>query len=115
MSIQHKRRESMYFKAVAEIIHDKVTNANISEVTVTDATLSNDGSVLKVYVTFLNNKEKSLEGLNNAKGFIRSELAKYGNQRIVPNVVFVYDKTFETATRIDEILAGIRKEDKNKK
>lgn len=109
MSIIHKRRESMYFKAIAEIIHDKVTNANISYTTVTDVKLSNDGSQLVVYVTFEGSKEKSLEGLNNAKGFIRSELARYGNQRIVPNVVFKYDKTADTATRIDEILAQIKK------
>ena len=112
MSIQHKRKESLYFKAVAEIIHDKVTNSNVSDVTVTDVSLSNDGSVLKVFVTFSNNKDKSLEGLNNAKGFIRSELAKYGNQRIVPSLVFKYDNTADTATRIDEILASIKKEKK---
>lgn len=110
MSIQHKRKESLYFKAIAEIIHDKVTNANVSDVTVTDVSLSNDGSVLKVYVTFLGSKEKSLQGLENAKGFIRSELAKYGSQRIVPNLVFKYDNTADNATRIDEILANLKKE-----
>lgn len=110
MSIQTKRRESMYFRAVAEIISDKVTNANISYTTVTDAKLSNDGSVLTVYVTFENNKERSLEALNNTKGFIRSELAKYGNQRIVPNIVFKYDTVADSARRIDEILAAIKNE-----
>lgn len=108
MSIQNKRKESLYFRAVSEIITNKVTNANISETTVTDAKLSNDGSILTVYVTFENNKEKSLNALIRTKGFIRTELAKTGSQRIVPNIVFKYDKTVDSARRIDEILAALK-------
>ena len=98
----------MYFKSVADILSDKVTNANISHTTVTDAKLSSDGSVLTIYVTFEKNKEKSLIALENTKGFIRSELAKLGNQRIVPKLVFKYDKTADSARRIDEILASLK-------
>ena len=109
MSIQNKRRESMYFKAVAEIIADKVTNSNLEYTTVTEVKLSNDGSVLTVYVTFEKNKEKSLQALKNAKGFIRKELGRYGNQRIVPSIVFKYDEISDSGRRIDEILAAIKK------
>ena len=108
-SIQTKRRESMYFRAVAQIISEKVTNANISYTTVTSVKLSNDGSVLTVYVSFDSNKERSLENLRRASGFVRSELARLGNQRIVPNVVFKNDDTQESASRIEEILRNIKK------
>lgn len=108
-SIQNKRRESTYFRSVAQIISEKVTNVNISYTTVTSVKLSNDGSVLTVYVVFDNNKERSLENLRNASGFVRSELAKIGGQRIVPKVVFKHDDTQETASRIEEILKDIKK------
>ena len=108
-SIVNKRRESMYFRAVAQIVSEKITNANISATTVTAVKLSNDGSVLTVYVTFESNKERSLENLMKTSGFVRSELSRLGNQRIVPRVVFKYDDTQESALRIEEILRQIKK------
>lgn len=107
MSIQTKRRESMYFRAVSKIIAEDLTNSNLSSTTVTDVKLSNDGSVLTIYVVFEGSKIKSLEALNNAKGFVRSSISRLGNQRIVPKIAFKYDTTADSARRIDEILQNI--------
>lgn len=98
----------MYFRAVSKIIGEHLTNANLSYTTVTDVVLSNDGSILTVYVVFNDNKERSMEALNNTKGFIRTELAKFSSQRITPKLVFKYDKTADSAQRIEEILQKIK-------
>ncbi len=112
MSIQNKRRESMYFRAVSKIVAEHLTNVNLSNTTVTGVRLSSDGSNLVVYVVFEKNKTKSLEALNNAKGFVRTELARFSSQRIVPKLVFEYDKTVDSANRIEEILRKIKEEKK---
>ncbi|MCK5807180.1 MAG: 30S ribosome-binding factor RbfA [Mycoplasmataceae bacterium] len=112
MSIQNKRKESIFFRAVSEIITEKVTNANISYPTVTEVRLSNDGSVLKVYVTFENSPERSFENLLKTDGYVRRELARSSNQRHVPKIAFKHDRTGESAKRIEEILKEIKKEDK---
>ena len=62
---------------IAKIINEDVKNSNIKNVTVVDAKLSNDGSDLKVYVLFNQNEKRSLEALNNIKGYIRKELSNY--------------------------------------
>ena len=112
MSVQHKRKESMFFKAISQIVTEELTNANISYPTITDVKLSRDGSVLTAYVTFESNRERSFEHLNNAKGFIRKMLGSYSNQRIVPNIAFKLDTLAESASRVEEILKEIKTNDK---
>ena len=104
MSIQLKRKESMYFRIVSNVISNELTNVNISYPTVTEVKLSKDSSVLTIYVTFEKNKEKSFEAIQNTKGFIKSEIARVGNQRIIPNILFKLDKTQEFAQKIEKIL-----------
>lgn len=108
MSIQIKRKEKIYFKVVAQILTQKINNSNIAFTTVTDVKLSNDGSILTIYVIFEKNQERSFKNLLKTKFFVRSELAKISKQRIVPKIVFKYDKTIESARRIEKILKNIK-------
>lgn len=107
-SIQHKRRESILFQEISKILFKKIENANISYVTVTDVKLSNDQSILKVYVTFENNALRSFEYLNNTKGFVRSQIAKIKILKKVPEIVFKFDRTQEKARKIEEIIKKIK-------
>ena len=109
MSIQHKRKESLFFKHISQIISEDITNSNISYTTVTDVSLSNDGSVLKVYVTFEKNIQKSLENLKKTSGFIKKQLSKTSISRKIPEIVFKIDDTFEKANKIEQILKEIKK------
>ena len=59
--IQRRKKENNYLLWIAKIINEDVKNSNIKNVTVVDAKLSNDGSDLKVYVLFNQNKKRSLE------------------------------------------------------
>ncbi len=110
MSIQNKRKESIYFKIVSEIITNKINNSNISLTTVTEVKLNNDSSILTIYVTFENNSKKSFKNLQNTKSFIRFELSKLLKQRIVPKILFKEDKVIESARRIEKILKDLKKD-----
>ena len=52
-------------------------------------------------------KEDSLEGLESAKGFIRSQLLKMLHLRAIPELTFKHDDTAEYATNIQKLLNEI--------
>ncbi|MCC3160974.1 MAG: 30S ribosome-binding factor RbfA [Mollicutes bacterium PWAP] len=110
-NINHKRKEKKYFIHVSEIVSNELTNSNISFSTVTEVKLSNDSSWLDIFVNIKSNESKTLEALNNSKGFIRSRLSTMAGQRIVPNIRFKKDVTFEHALKIEKIINKIKNED----
>ncbi|MGZ9413190.1 30S ribosome-binding factor RbfA [Mycoplasma sp. 480] len=113
-SITLRKKESHYFLLVSKIISEEITNANIIGATVNDVKLSNDGSHLKIYLSFIKSPQKGLEAINNAKGFIRTQLSKIVNSRTVPQLHFFLDEVLDNAQRIEEILAKIKEKDNSK-
>lgn len=109
MSIVKERRESIFFRALSEIISHQLKNANIALTTVTSVRLSNDSKHLTVYVVFEKQPARSLQYLKNASGFIRSQLAKSVDVRVVPTLVFKYDDSFDNGKKIDQILNDLKK------
>lgn len=110
-SVNHLRKQGLYFKLISSIVHE-VTNSEMSFPTVTRVELTNDGSHLYVYMNFESNQQRSLEALDRAKGFVRSQLAANAGQRVVPQIHFKIDESSEHGKRIDEILRQIKEENK---
>ncbi len=69
----------------------------------------------KVYVSILNSKNinKTLEGLKESSGFIRSQIAKRINLRITPELIFELDDSMEYGERIDSILKELKNKEDN--
>lgn len=111
MSVQHDRKESMFFRAVSQIVSEEITNSNVSYPTVTGVKLTPDGSHLTVFLSFESNPQKSLDAIQNARGFVRSKLAHIPNIRKAPEVHFKIDESIERGKRIDEILKEINKKE----
>ncbi|UWD34369.1 30S ribosome-binding factor RbfA [Mesomycoplasma molare] len=105
-----RKKESHYFLLVSKIIGEEITNSNVYGATVNDVKLSNDGSHLKIFLSFIKNSQKGLEAINNAKGYIRSQIAKTVNSRKVPELHFFLDEVFNSAQKIEEILKEIKKQ-----
>ncbi|MDW8297057.1 MAG: 30S ribosome-binding factor RbfA [Raineya sp.] len=80
-------------------------------ITVTLVRISPDLSVAKVYVSFLNEKDKksALADLEEKHKFIKSELVRrIGKQiRIMPELHFFLDDTAEYASQIENLLQKI--------
>jgi ribosome-binding factor A len=55
-------------------------------------------------------RERSLQGLESAAGYLRAQLAKELRLRVVPEVHFELDKGLEHATRINRLLKDIEEE-----
>lgn len=99
-------------KQLSEIINYDLKNPKVSGIiSVTRVNVTPDLRYAKVYISTLDEKsiKKVLDGLEESKGYIRSEIAKRVNLRITPDFHFVYDDSEENGERIDAILRELHK------
>lgn len=100
-------------RELSVIISQNLKNPNITGlISVTKVKTSPDLKSAKVYVSILNSKSKknTMQGLKNASGFIRSELARRIVLRYTPELTFEIDDSMEYGAKIDNILKEIIKE-----
>ena len=100
-------------KEISHIINYELKNPDVTGmISVTKVKITPDLKYAKVYVSVLNSKnlKKTLEGLKDSSGFIRSRVARTVNLRITPELVFEYDDSIEYGERIDSILKNLKKE-----
>ena len=106
MANKQERIATIIRKNIAEIIQFEVKDPHLGFVSIPEVRVSKDFSYATVYVSFINDEdiEPSLEVLNKAKGFIRSELASKLDTRRVPEIRFVLDEGYKREERISELL-----------
>ncbi len=98
-------------KSVSEVINYELKNPDVTGmVSVTKVKVTPDLRYAKIYVSVLNSKnlEKTIQGLKDSAGFIRSKVAKTVNLRITPELVFEYDDSILYGEKIDNILKEIK-------
>lgn len=95
---------------VADIVLHKLKDPRIGFITVTDVELSADLRIAKVFISVLKeqDRELTLQILNDAKGFVRNEIAKRLRIKIIPTFEFVYDDSIDRGFKIDKILKEIK-------
>ncbi len=101
-------------KELSGVISYELKNPNVTGmVSVTKVKITPDFKYAKVYVSILNSKSvsKTMEGLKESAGFMRSKLAKTINLRITPELVFELDDSLEYGERIDRVLKELKKEE----
>ncbi len=105
------KTESSIKRILSDIIQNEVKN-NIGFVTITDVNLTSDYSYLTVYYTVLSlkDKKKAKEGLESSKGFIRTTLASRVKMRKVPEIIFKLDTSYDSASRIENLIKEIHKD-----
>ncbi len=106
-----KRLGVLLREEVADIILHKIKDPRLGFITVTDVELSDDLRNAKVFVSVLKAEDRAetLQILNDAKGFVRGEIAKRLRIKIIPTFEFVFDESIERGFRIDELLKEIKK------
>ena len=79
-------------------------------ISVTDIKVDRELAFAEVYVSAVEGSGRAdevLDGLEHAKGYLRSELANRVELRTFPHLRFHWDPTFERAEVIDRLLASI--------
>lgn len=114
---QRERRVEAFREEIDVILEGELGDPRIGLATVTEVVLAPGSKMLRVFVRADGNAEeaeRTLAGLNAAKGFIRHQLADRMGLRQAPELVFVIDRSEQYATRIDELLGRTRKKRKKK-
>ena len=96
---------------IADIIMHKLKDPRIGFITVTGVDLTDDLKIAIVYVSVLKEEEKTttLDILNAAKSFIRSEVSKRVRLRYIPSIDFRTDASIEYGSKIEKLLDDIRR------
>jgi ribosome-binding factor A len=95
------------------IVQRDLKDPRIGFVSVMDVEVSNDYSHVKIFVSIMGDDEAkrlTMEGLESAKGFIRTELGHRIRLRHTPEVHIIADNSIENGSRIFELLNEVKKE-----
>ncbi|MBE0427045.1 MAG: 30S ribosome-binding factor RbfA [Nitrospirae bacterium] len=108
-----QRVSDLLREEIADIITYKLKDPRIGFVTVTGVDVTEDIKMASVYVSVLREGEKksTIEILNDAKSFIRSELSKRLRMKFIPSIEFRLDVSSEYGSRIEKLLNEIRRKD----
>lgn len=97
-------------EALADAIRLQLKDPRVGFVTITGVDVTRDLSHAEVRVSVLGTEEErtaAIQGLQHARGFLRTHLAQTMSLRSMPELHFVLDRGLEHARRINAILAEL--------
>ncbi len=108
-----QRVSDLLREEVADIIFYKLKDPRIGFLTVTGVDITEDLKIAVVYISVLREEDRkqTLDILNSAKSFVRSELSKRLKMKFIPSIDFRLDSSIEYGNRIEQLLNEIRKKD----
>ncbi len=104
-------------RELAEIARDELDDPRVGPVTVSEVQVSRDLRHAVVYVSVLGADAErvasSVDVLNRARGFLRTQLARRMRSKRVPDLRFVHDTAFDRGARLSELIdeVGDRRRD----
>jgi len=110
-SHRSERISTLVKEAIADALASEVNDPRVGFVTVISVEVTRDLSLARVRISVMGDdeeKQRALEGINSARGFIRSILARTLELRTVPELRFEMDSGLEHAARVDQILSSLR-------
>ena len=96
---------------ISDILLKRVRDPRIEHVTITGVKMTDDLRSAKVFFVQMGHDtcgKETMTGIQKATGFLRRELGIKLQLRYVPDIIFVYDKSFEYGSRIDRLLEEIK-------
>ncbi|MEO8226492.1 MAG: 30S ribosome-binding factor RbfA [Gemmatimonadota bacterium] len=100
-------------QVIADALARDISDPRIGFTTVTRVEVTADLSHAKVFIAVQGEEAerlRAMEGLRSAAGFLRTKVSKVLTTRSVPELHFELDRGLEHATRINELLEGLRRE-----
>jgi len=99
-------------KEVSHMLLESIKDPRIGFVTITKVEVSDDCRMAKIYFSVagtIAEKEKSIKGLESAKGFVRKELGKRVRLKYIPEIMFKFDPSIEYSIHISEVIEQAKK------
>ena len=100
-------------KEISQIIHNELKDPRIGFITITRVEVTDDLRYAWVYFSILGttgDRRKTLEGLNHAAGFLRSQIGQRLRLRFTPELRFKFDRSIEYSAHIAEVLEKLKRE-----
>lgn len=94
-------------RELAELVQRDLKDPRLGMVTISAVEVSRDLTVAKVFFTVLNlghDANKTLKGLQSAVGFLRRELARRMQLRVVPELRFQFDSSVENGAHLSALI-----------
>jgi ribosome-binding factor A len=97
-------------KVLSDLLQKDIKDPRLETVTITDVKLSNDLRKARIYFTTSapKNMERAMKGFKSAHGYVRRVLAHNLGLRYMPDIEFLYDESFDYASRIDKLLKSTK-------
>ncbi len=97
------------------LLVQKIGDPRLANVAISRVVATPDLKQAKIYFTLPAGSESgpAIKGMNRAKGFFRSHMAKVLNLRHTPELLFFYDRRNDDIEKIDALFREIEKEKKN--
>ncbi|MGI6435430.1 MAG: 30S ribosome-binding factor RbfA [Syntrophomonadaceae bacterium] len=120
MSKRRQERMSVEIQRIlAQILREQIKDPRVdfSTVSITRVDVSTDLGHARIHISVLGDEDKqkeTMQVLDKAKGFIRTELARQIQLRHAPELEFRLDKSIEHGIRISSLLDEIKKEETRK-
>jgi ribosome-binding factor A len=100
-------------KEISDLIRTELKDPRIGFITITGVEVTGDLSLARVYLSILGSEEEragTLQALERAKGFLRSELGRRIRLRQTPELEFRFDSSIDQGQRITELLRKLGQE-----
>ena len=95
---------------ISQLIRMELKDPRIGFVTLTSVDVAEDLAHAKVYISVLGTEDESkasIDALNRAAGFVRTELGKRIRLRHVPTIVFKNDPSIQHGAHIAKLLRDV--------
>jgi len=99
---------------VSDILLKQIRDPRVNLVTITRVKVTEDLRLARIFFVEMGKDTcdpQAKTGLDRATGFLKRELGKRLRLRYIPDIMFMVDESFEYGSRIDRILAEIRREE----
>lgn len=113
MSHRPERLAEAIKKEVSEMMRDELKDPRIGFASITSVEVSSDLRYARIYVSVLGSPEEqnnTLQALESARGFVRSELGRRIRLRYTPEISFKLDISIQRGTRVIRLLEEANKE-----
>jgi len=104
------RLDEQFKREISQILSQKVRDPRVGQVLVTEARVTSDLWLARIFIRPLDESlpiEETLKGLEAASAFVRRELGKVLRIRRIPELRFLHDTTLDSALRIEEVLKEV--------
>lgn len=114
--VQRINHEMM--RVLSQIVADLKDPGVSSMTSISEVRVTRDLSRAEIFVSVLGSeseKQKTLNALNRAKGFIKKELGMRMELRLMPELLFLQDNSIEHGVYMAQLIEQVKTEDENKR